>query len=79
MIAAPVAVIAALPVPRSLNLGGVLSTGGMKAAAAVLLMVVVVAAEVVLLPVLLKALRQRPWMEQAARSGHQRSGDAHLH
>jgi ABC-type uncharacterized transport system YnjBCD permease subunit len=47
------------------------------AAAALLLMVVV--AEVVLLPVLLKALRQRPWVEHAARSGHQRSDDAHLH
>jgi hypothetical protein len=57
MIAAPVAVIAALPAPRSLSLGGVLSTGGVKAAAAAAEAEV----DVVLLPVLLlNALRQRP-------------------
>jgi hypothetical protein len=59
MIAAPLAVIAAVPEPSNRRRGGVLSTGGMKTAAALLLLLEV--REVVLLPVLLlKALKQRP-------------------
>lgn len=83
---APVAVIAATPVPSSLSLGGALSTGGVyvveaAAAAAGEVLTVVVA---VLLDVLLldstpeRPLLQSPLNEQASRSEHQCSGASHL-
>lgn len=82
--AAPVAVSAARPAPRITSFGGVVSGGGTYVRTGVLVAAAVAA---LLVDVLLelaaddpvdRGRKQSPCTEQADRSGHQRSGVAHL-